>query len=136
MSKITDIEFVKLPINKSYGKPLFNVYYIVENNRTFMENFWNLDQDTKDNIKALILRMATVKDFKSNQIRSILHGYSYGEIKPKPHRFFYFLKCGNNIIFFSYTNKKKDSLKDEFYKRLEKDKNKYAEEFEQFIKRN
>ena len=53
-----------------------------------------------------------------------------GEIRPMPHRFFFFQKCGNNIIFFDHTIKKKDSLGDKFYKAVESKKVRYEREFE------
>lgn len=133
-SKIT---FKKLPIPSFYGKVINDIYFVIENNRSeVMEKFHDIDSDKKDLIKDLICRMATNNNFKSPKIRYILRGYSYGEIRPMPHRFFFFQKCGNNLVFFSYILKKKDSFKDEVYKRLEEDKKKYEEEFQRFIKGN
>lgn len=137
MSITHNIDFKKINIPKEYGKPISNIFFVIENNKSkTMENFSKLNQDTKDAIKVLISKMATNKDYKSPKIKYTLHGYDYGEIRPMPHRFFFFQKCGNNIIFFSYVLKKEDSLSDLFYKKLEKEKNKYAEEFEKYIARN
>jgi len=80
--------------------------------------------------------MATVENYKSDIIKYRLTGYTYGEIRPMPHRFFFFQKCGKNLIFFSYALKKTNSFKDSFYKKLEKDKERYEKEFEKFIARN
>lgn len=101
-----------------------------------MENFVNLDDNTQDLIKDLLCRMATIDNFRSPKIKYILTGYSYGEIRPMPYRFFFFQKCGNNFVFFGYTLKKKDSLKNELYKNLERDKKIYEEEFRKFVERN
>ncbi len=73
--------------------------------------------------------LATIDDYKSPSIKKNLKKYSYGEIKPKGHRIFYFKKCGNNYILFNYAEKKKNSLGDAFYKRLEKEKSEYEEKF-------
>ncbi|HED08022.1 MAG TPA: hypothetical protein ENI57_07905 [Ignavibacteria bacterium] len=129
------IVFNKLSISIHYGKIINNIFIVVENNKSrVIENFTNLDDNTKDDIKDLISKMATVPNFKSPKIRPILKGYSFGEIKPKPHRFFFFKKSGNNIIFFNYVLKKKDSLGDKFYKKLEKEKNRYEKEFQKYYK--
>lgn len=101
-----------------------------------MESFNNLPQDTKDQIKDLITKMASNPDFQSSKIRYQLSGYSYGEIKPMPHRYFFFQKCGLHYIFFEYKIKKADSLGADTYKRIEKLKKKYEKEFEAFIQRS
>ena len=128
------IEFRQIPIKDSLREVKKNVYYVVENNRSkVMENFRILDDDKKDSIKTLIIKMATIKDFKSPKIKYHLHGYSYGEIRPKPHRFFFFQMYGDNIIFFDYVLKKVDSLSDKIYKKIDKKRARYEEEFEKFI---
>jgi len=48
----------------------------------------------------------------------------FGEIKPKAHRFFYFRKMWKNLIFFTYWMKKRNKLKDEYYKSVDKKKRK------------
>jgi len=97
---------------------------------------WSKTIDLKYLIKDLITKMATVEDFKSSKIRPHLKGYDYGEIKPRPHRFFFFQKFGNNLIFFEYRVKKKGSLSDKVYSRINKKKEKYEKEFERFIQGN
>jgi len=131
---IHQIEFRKLTIPEKYGQTIYNVYYVVENKRSkVMDNFYKLSQDEKDIIKDLICKMATIENFKSLKIKPALKGYNYGEIKPMPHRFFFFQTKGNNIIFFAYVLKKKDSLGNEFYRQLNKEKERYEREFERYI---
>jgi len=133
----TNIEFKLLTIRKEYGTVVNNIYYVVENHRSFvMEKFRELGTDERERIIDLISRMATCKDFKSPIIKNHLKGYDYGEIRPKPSRFFFFHKFGSNIIFFDYVLKKKDSFNDSFYKNLKKKKDKYEKAFEECHRRN
>jgi hypothetical protein len=115
--------------------PLFKVFYVIENGKSqVMENFRRLSSDSQDEIKTLIYKMATTENFKSDKIRWRLQNkYSYGEIKPRGHRFFFFMKTGKNLIFFRYAEKKNDSLGDSFYKKLESEKRKYEELFEKSV---
>ena len=92
-----------------------------------------MTKDKSDEVQALISQMATVKDFKSPKIKYNLSKYNFGEIKPLPHRFFFFRKCGNNFIFFDYKVKKKRKLKDEVYKQINTRKLRYEEEFKKFL---
>lgn len=127
------VEFNKLKIPKEYGTSVYDVYYVVENGRTkVMENFNSLPDDLKDQIKDLICRMATIANFKSPKIKHNLKGYNYGEIRPMPHRFFFFQKCGDNYIFFDYVLKKENSLPDEIYKKINEAKEKYEKEFQKY----
>ena len=129
-----NIEFREIHIPKSYGEPINKVFYVLKNGRSIvMERFRSLSDDVKDDVKDIICKMATYVNYQSPKIRHNLKKYNYGEIKPKPHRFFFFKKCGNNIIFFSYTEKKTDSLADKIYKELNKEKEIYEKEFEKFI---
>jgi len=134
----TNIEFRKLKIKPNqYGNILKDVYYIIENGRSQVKEAFNdLCDDEKDEVKSLITKMATVENFQSLKIRYHLKKYDFGEIKPLPHRFFFFQKYGNNIIFFAYEIKKKDSLGDSIYKRLNKEKERYEKEFEKYIQGN
>jgi hypothetical protein len=128
------INFKKLPVPESYGAPIFDIYIVYENNRSkVMEKFRTLSDDKKDFIKDLICRMATVSNFRSPSIKYNLRKYNYGEIKPLPHRFFFFQQCGNNYIFFEYILKKKDSFNDNIYKKINEKKIRYEKEFEKFI---
>jgi hypothetical protein len=115
--------------------PLFKVFYIIENGRSqVIDSFKKLPADSQDEIKVLIKKMATIRNFGSDKIRWRLQSkYTYGELKPRGHRFFFFIKFGNNIIFFKYSEKKKDSLGDSFYKRLETEKKRYEAEFEKSL---
>lgn len=131
------ITFNKLKIPAQYGKPIFDVYYVIERGRSqVMEKFHYLDDTVKDQIKALISKMCTVKGFKSDNIIYHLKGYQFGELRPLPHRFFFFQRCGNNYIFFYYHLKRKDSLNDKFYRGLNRKKERYGKEFEKYIQRN
>jgi hypothetical protein len=128
------IEFYELHIPIEYGKAIHRIFYVVENGRSsMMENFRGLDHDTQDDVKDLICRMATMKILRSPKVKYTLKGYNYGEIRPMPHRFFFFQKCGDNIIFFEYLLKKRNSFPDSVYKDIDKKKEKYARAFEQFI---
>ena len=89
----TVIEFKKLPINPLYGKLVNNIYFVVENNKSkVMSYFQNLSDNEKDLIKDLIVKMASISNFKSPKIKYHLKGYDFGEIRPMPHRFFFFQK--------------------------------------------
>ncbi|GAK59378.1 hypothetical protein U27_06362 [Candidatus Vecturithrix granuli] len=99
----SQIEFKQLPIPAHYGKVVSRIFYVIERGRSpVMEMFQSLELSVKDDIKDLICRMATMKNLKSPKIKYHLKGYSYGEIRPMPHRFFFFQQCGKNIIFFDY----------------------------------
>ncbi len=130
------ITFRELRIHQSYGNALYAVYYVREGGKSkVIDIFKTLEPDQRDEIKDLISKMATVKDFKSPKVQYKLNDYSYGEIKPKPHRFFFFQKLGNNYIFFEYRLKKKNSLGDAIYKQIDKKREIYEKEFEAFISR-
>ncbi len=129
--------FRKLNIEKVYGKTINDVYYVVDGSKSIvMENFNSLGEDTKKNIKSLIVRMARNDSFRSSYLKRNIRKYNFGEIRPMPHRFFFFQKCGNNIIFFDYIYKDRDSLDDKIYKQINKRKKHYEKEFERFIKRD
>ena len=95
--------------------------------------FKGLEPFVKDDMKDLICRMATVKNLKSPKIKYTLKGYSYGEIRPMPHRFFFFQKCGKDIIFFEYLLKKQASFEDRVYQKIQKKKERYATAFERYL---
>ncbi len=114
-----------------------HIYIVIENGRSIVfEALKQLDQKTRDQVIDLIRKMATVKNFRSPKIKYNLRKYNFGELRPMPHRFFFFQKCGNNLIFFDHVIKKKDSLGDKFYKNLAQKKEKYEQEFSNFIQRN
>lgn len=130
------IEFKKQKLPK-HLKPINNLYYVIENGRSHViDSFKKLPQDMRELIIDLMIKMATIENFKSPKIVNNLHGYNYGELKPLPHRFFFFQKCGNNFIFFDYRIKKKDSLGDKAYKEINKKKERYENEFRKFIQRH
>lgn len=135
MSKENSIEFHKIDIHKRYGKVINDVYLILNNGRcNVLSALQSLEEKDRSDIIDIISRMATNDNFRSPKIRHKLTSYSYGEIKPKGHRIFYFKKYGNNIILFDYRIKKKNSLGDKVYKQLEREKKYYEHEFEKFIK--
>ena len=93
-----NIEFREstLPSKENY---IFRVFYIIENGKSqVMDGFQGMPGGTMDEVKDLIIKMATVENFKSPKIRWRLRKYTYGELKPKGHRFFFFTKFRNNII--------------------------------------
>lgn len=62
------------------------VFYVIDNGRSsVMENFSRLEKNIQEEIKALIIRMATVEQYKSPKIKYNLKGDNYGEIRPMPH---------------------------------------------------
>jgi len=98
-----------------------------------MEMFQRLEPSVRDDIKDLICRMATVSNLKSPKIKYHLKGYDYGEIRPMPHRFFFFQQCGKNFIFFDYLLKKQASFEDRVYHHIQQKKERYATAFERSI---
>ena len=131
------IEFRKVSIPSRYGISIKKVYYVIENGRsTVIENFRKLDKDTQEQIKALIGKMATNDQYRSPKIKYNLKGYNYGEIRPMPHRFFFFQQFGDHLIFFEYLLKKRDSFNDETYRIINQKKEKYEKAFKRYIQRS
>lgn len=125
-----DIEFRKLPL-PSEENQIFRIFYVIEKSRSqVMDGFQAMTDQKKDEVKALIIKMATAENFESQKIRwRLKKKYKYGELKPKGHRLFFFVKQGN-IIFFRYARKKTNSLGDKFYRETEMLKRRYENEFE------
>jgi len=125
-----EIEFRELTL-PSEENQIFIIFFVIEKGRSqVMNGFRTMTDQEKDEVKDLIIKMATVVDFKSQKIRWRLQKrYTYGELKPRGHRLFFFLKEGN-IIFFRYAKKKSDSLGDTFYRETEILKRRYENEFE------
>ena len=114
-----------------YGQEIKNIYWVAEGDKsTVMTAYKNLTKEEQGAVRSIISKMATVEGFESDRVRWKLKEYNYGEIKPLPHRFFFFQKCGNNLIFFDYRLKKTPSFKDTVYKQINKRYKKYEEEFE------
>ncbi len=129
----SNIKFNEITIKAIYGNPKYKVYFVVENNKSkVISTFNNLPNKMKVFIKDLITKMATVNEFVSPHIKYSIKHYNYGEIRPMPHRFFFFQKCGNNYIFFDYILKKVDSLPDSIYKSINKKKKVYEKEFQRY----
>ncbi|MCK4640957.1 MAG: hypothetical protein KAU06_06445 [Candidatus Marinimicrobia bacterium] len=136
MTKKT-VHFEKLPIAKFYGNPIYDVWHLVEDSEPLvLKDFNSLDKATRTKVRRIIGNMATIPEYDSNSLRWMVHKYQYGEVKPKGHRFFFFIKCGMNIVFFEYREKKSDSLGNEVYKMIDQKREEYEREFEKFIKRN
>ena len=131
-----NIKFNKLNIHQDYGEVLYNIYFVVENGRSTIKEFYSLPSDVQDDIKDLVSNMATMEKVESDKVTYNLKSRSYGEIRPWAHRFFFFRKCGKNYIFFGYTEKKTRSLSSEVYDKFERKMKKYEREFEKFINEN
>jgi phage-related protein len=127
--KKSKIEFIELHPHKKYGVQINRLFYVVKNGRSLLNKFNDLNERDQYLAKDLISKMATNDSYKSPGIKYNLKGYNYGEIRPMPHRFFFFQKCGDNYIFFHYELKKTDSLGDDTYKKINDLKREYEEEF-------
>ena len=99
-----------------------------------MEAFHRLQRKEQDEIKALIYNMATIKELKSDKVTWNLKNYNYGEIRPLPHRFFFFRIVGNCLVFFDYRLKKTGSFHDRVYKRINRKKVQYEKEFKKRLR--
>lgn len=127
------ITFNKQTIPKHYGKTIYNVYFAVEGDKsTVLTRYKLLTKEDQGAVRSIIGKMATVEGYKSGRVKWNLKRYNYGEIRPFPHRFFFFQKCGNNLIFFDYCLKKTNSLNNAFYKQINEKKEKYEEEFKKY----
>jgi hypothetical protein len=125
-----EIEFRELPLPSGENQ-IFRIFYVIDKGRSqVMDGFQTMTDQRKDEVKTLIIKMATVEGFESQKIRWHLQKkYTYGELKPKGHRIFFFVKQGN-IIFFRYSRKKTESLGDKFYRETEILKRRYENGFE------
>jgi hypothetical protein len=126
------IEFRKLPLPPA---SIYDVYIVYENERSIVQDKFKaaLTENERDSVKALVTRMSENENYRSPKIKYNLSGYDYGEIRPMPHRFFFFQKCGNNYVFFDYYEKKTNKLPDRIYKQINEKKIRYEREFEQFF---
>jgi hypothetical protein len=132
------IKFIKIPIPTHYGKPINNIYFVCEKSgsSTVFDTLKKLDTNTQNKTRSIIYKMATVQKCNLLSISWTLKKYKFGEIKPKPYRFFFFKKYGNNIIFFDCIKKDQNSLGDKFYKKLQQKMEIYQHEFEKSISRD
>jgi len=131
------VTFDEIRIPLSYGAPKFGIFHVIVNGRPkVMEIFDGLQETEKKRIKRLIGFMATQPDFKSDDLRWQLKNYQYGELKPRHHRFFFFISYRNNIVFFDYLEKKKGSVSDEHYESINKKRIFYEQEFRRYIEKN
>lgn len=136
MTKKT-IHFEKLPIAKFYGNPIYDVWHVLVNGKPIVfKHFTNLDESSQKETIDIISRMATRENYRGG-VEWRLKKRKYGEIKPWGHRFFFFVKFGKNIVIFDYREKKRTGpLKSEIYKLVDKNREKYEEEFRRFIKKS
>jgi len=115
--------------------PLKRVFIAVKNGRSsVMEGLRTLGESEVKEIKSIIKNMVSVENFKSPKVKWNLSKYKYGEIRPKGKRVFFFQKCGDNIVLFDYKEKKKNSLGDNVYKALNKERLEYKREFEKIYR--
>ena len=131
------IEFRRLPINKFYGESIYKVWHIFRNGKPIvMKHFLKLDKNKQDEIKDIIGKMATVPNYVAG-VDWNLTNQNYGQIKPWGHRFFFFIKYGNHIVFFDYHEKKRTgALPSTIYDQIEKNRKFYEEEFRRFVEAN
>ncbi len=126
-----EIHFNEITISEEYGEPLKKIYSVAIGDKSeVFDVLLSLTEDKQDTIKELISKMATVPNYKSDSIQWNLKKYKYGEVKPKPQRFFFFQEVGDSIIFFAAVmNKDQNTLGDAFYKSLDKKREKFSDEF-------
>ncbi|MEA2076876.1 MAG: hypothetical protein U9O95_02545 [Candidatus Marinimicrobia bacterium] len=134
--KENQIEFKEITVPLPAGSKAVNtLYYVVDNDRSdIIENLEKLDVKTFRVVNRIFAHMIIKNTCKSEMVQYRLRQHSYGEIKPMPHRFFFFRKFGNHIIFFDYRNKKKDSLGEKVYSIIEKKMRKYEKAFKRYRK--
>jgi bacterioferritin (cytochrome b1) len=130
------IEFREITVPLPVGNKSVNtLYYVVDNGRSdVIENLSKLDKTALSITKRLFAHMMIYDECKSKKVQYRLRKHAYGEIKPMPHRFFFFRKFRNHIIFFDYRNKKKGSLGEKVYSLIEEKMKKYEEAFERYRK--
>lgn len=136
MAREVCVEYKEI-LSKKDGYRL-NVYAVERNSRSrVLESIDSLTQDKKDEVINLLQKMAeNGTEYKSPKVKWRLAKYSYGELKPHGHRFFFFVKVNENLILFDYEEKKKGSLKSDIYKRLQTEMKYYEREFERFTSGN
>ncbi len=132
-----EISFKKLPIAEYYGEPIYDVWHVIVNGKpVVLDSLLDLDESSRKETVDIISRMATREKYYGG-VEWRLKKRKYGEIKPWGHRFFFFVKFGENIVIFDYREKKrKGPLKSEVYKLVDKNREKYEEEFRRFINKN
>lgn len=128
------IEFKKITVPLPTGTKAVNIlYYVIDNGRSdVIENLDKLDNKALSITKRLFAHMMIKDKCRSKKIQYKLRHHPYGEIKPMPHRFFFFRKYGIHIVFFDYRKKKKDSLGEKVYSRIEEKMRKYEKAFERY----
>jgi len=130
------IGFEEIEIPQKYGHQFWKVYFIVTNGDSEVTQYFDkLQTSIQKIVKDLIALMASYNGYyKSERIDWRLKKYNYGELRQFPHRFFFFISCGKNLIFFKCILKKKEDIPDIVYNRINKKKEVYEQAFRQFIK--
>ena len=65
----SNVSFNEIKINPLSGKPLFRVFFVYTGNKSnVIEAFQKLDVEMQNDIKDLIIKMATNEDYKSPKI--------------------------------------------------------------------
>jgi len=95
-----EIEFKELPLPWGENQ-IFRIFYVIDKGRSQVKDgFQTMTDQRKDEVKTLIIKMATVEGFEYQKIRWHLQKkYTYGELKPKGHRIFFFCKARKYHIF-------------------------------------
>ncbi len=130
------ISFEEIEVACGYGRQVYRVFFVVDDGESEVaEYFDQLPTEVQKRIISLMARMATYDGYyKSDLINWQLKGYNYGEIRPKPHRIFFFISCGKNLIFFKCVSKPKWHLPDSTYNSINREKEVYERAFREFIK--
>jgi len=95
--------------------PIYRVYFarqLAGGKARFADILISLPLSIQKRVRRLIRLMAITENYRSPDVAWRIKTYPYGEIKPRPYRFFFFIRCGKNIVFFDYLEKKTNSLPD------------------------
>lgn len=127
--------FEEMGIPQKYGHQFYKVYFVIDEGESeVIEYLDNLSSSVQIYVKDLISLMATYNGYyKSQRINWRLKKYNYGELRQFPHRFFFFISCGKNLIFFKCILKKRGNIPDSVYRRINKKKEIYERAFREFI---
>lgn len=140
MSERTNtISFIPVNIPRIGSQPpYFRVFYAARNGKSEVRKaFHNLPNSLSKNVKELVKRMANFRPYyKSDYINWDLKGkgFTYGEISPRPYRFFFF-RSGDCLVFFGHVCKKVNELHNSTYKNFQAKKDEYEKEFTRLYRR-
>lgn len=118
-------------INVNVLNPRIKIIYAFKDGKSeALDNFTSLNISDKIEVKSLVKRLALSGiGYQSPKIKWNLHGVSYGELRPLPHRFFFFRGGKNELIFFGYAYKDQNKLPASLYKHYEIIKEEYEKEY-------